>query len=77
LTPQPLATHRRLADLLPWSTRAAACSRTLDMLPRPEDVVAGLHHTAEGGACAAIAAAESHSADEREMFPWAISIMFW
>jgi hypothetical protein len=32
-------------------------------LPRPEDAAASLHHTAEGGAGAAIAAAESHSAE--------------
>jgi hypothetical protein len=32
-------------------------------LPRSEDVAAGLHHTVEGGAGAAPAIAESHSAE--------------
>jgi hypothetical protein len=32
-------------------------------LSRPEDAAAGLHHTAEGGASAAIATAESHSTE--------------
>jgi hypothetical protein len=48
----------------------AACSGTLDRLPRPEDAAAGLHHTAEGGVGAAIAAAESHSAEPLAPAPW-------
>jgi hypothetical protein len=47
-----------------------ACSETLDRLPRPEDVAAGLHHTVEGGAGAAIIAAESHSAEPLAPAPW-------
>jgi hypothetical protein len=39
-------------------------------LPRREDVAAGLHHTAEGGAGAAITAAESHSAEPLAPTPW-------
>jgi hypothetical protein len=39
-------------------------------LPRPEDATVGLHHTAEGGAGAAIAAAESHSAGPSAPAPW-------
>ena len=50
--------------------RVAACSGILDRLPRPKDAAAGLHHTAEGGACAAIAAAESHSAGPSAPAPW-------
>jgi hypothetical protein len=61
--PQPLATRRCLTDPLPWGTRVAACSGTLDRLLRPEDVTASLHRTAEGGAGSPIAAAESHSAE--------------
>ena len=37
---------------------------------RPEDVTASLHRTAEGGAGAAIAAAESHSAEPTAPAPW-------
>jgi hypothetical protein len=48
----------------------AACSGTLDRLPRPEDAAAGLHHTAKGGAGAAIAVAESHSAEPSVRAPW-------
>jgi hypothetical protein len=40
------------------------------MLPRPKDAVAGLHHTAEGGAGAAIAIVESHSAEPSAPAPW-------
>jgi hypothetical protein len=39
-------------------------------LPRPEDAAAGLHHTAEGGAGATIATAESHSAEPLTPAPW-------
>jgi hypothetical protein len=46
------------------------CLGTLDRLPRPVEVAAGLHHTAEGGAGAAIAAAESHSAKPLALAPW-------
>ena len=48
----------------------AACSRTLDRLPRPEGVAASLHHTAEGGAGAAKVATESHSAEPLAPAPW-------
>jgi hypothetical protein len=41
-----------------------------DRLPRPEDVAAGLHHPTEGGAGAAIAAIESHSAEPLAPAPW-------
>ena len=40
----------------------AACSGTPGRLPLPEVADAGLHHAAEGGAGAARAVAESHSA---------------
>jgi hypothetical protein len=40
----------------------AACSGTPGRLPLPEVTDAGLHHAAEGGAGAARAVAESHSA---------------
>jgi hypothetical protein len=40
----------------------AACSETPGRLPLPEVADAGLHHAARGGAGAAIAIAESHSA---------------
>jgi hypothetical protein len=40
----------------------AAYSGIPDRLPLSEVAVAGLHHTAEGGASAAKAVAESHSA---------------
>jgi hypothetical protein len=46
------------------------CSRTLDRLPRPEDAAAGLHHTAEGGTDATIAAVVSHSAGPSAPAPW-------
>jgi hypothetical protein len=46
------------------------CSGTLDRLLRPEDVAAGLHHIAEGGASAAIVVAESHSAQPSAPAPW-------
>ena len=46
------------------------CSRTLDKSSRPEGVAAGLHHTAGGGAIAAIAAAESHSVEPLAPAPW-------
>jgi hypothetical protein len=36
----------------------------------PEDVAAGLHHTVEGGAGAAPAAAESHSAEPLAPGSW-------
>jgi hypothetical protein len=39
-------------------------------LPRPEDVAASLHHTAEGGAGAVIATIESHSAEPLALAPW-------
>jgi hypothetical protein len=39
-------------------------------LSRLEDAAAGLHHTAEGGAGAAIAAVESHSAEPSAPAPW-------
>jgi hypothetical protein len=39
----------------------AAGSGTPSRLPLPEVAAAGLHHTAEGGASAARAVAESHS----------------
>jgi hypothetical protein len=55
---------------LPWRTKAVACSRTPGTLPRPEDVAAGLHHTAEGGAGAAPAAAESHSTEPLAPASW-------
>jgi hypothetical protein len=48
----------------------AACLGTLDRLPRPEYVAAGLYHTAEGGAGAAIAVAKSHSAEPLAPAPW-------
>jgi hypothetical protein len=46
------------------------CSGTPDKLPRPEDAAAGLHHTAEGGASAAKAAAESHFAEPSTPALW-------
>ena len=46
------------------------CSGTLDRLPLQEDAAAGLHHTAEGGAGATIAAAESHSTEPLAPAPW-------
>jgi hypothetical protein len=42
--------------------KGAACSGTPGRLPLPEVAVAGLHHAAKGGAGAARAIAESHSA---------------
>jgi hypothetical protein len=48
----------------------AACSRTPGKSLRPEGVAAGLHHTAEGGAIAAIATTESHSAKPLAPAPW-------
>jgi hypothetical protein len=39
-------------------------------LPRPEVATASLHHTAEGGAGAAKAAAEFHSAEPSAPAPW-------
>jgi hypothetical protein len=46
------------------------CSGTLGRLPRPEVAAAGLHHTAEGGASAAIATVEFHSAKPSAPAPW-------
>jgi hypothetical protein len=48
----------------------AACSGTPDRLPRSEVAAAGLHHIAEGGADAAIAATKSHSAEPSTPAPW-------
>jgi hypothetical protein len=54
--------------------RVAACSGILDRLPRPKDAAAGLHHTAEGGAGAVIATAESHSAEPSALAPWELEV---
>jgi hypothetical protein len=48
----------------------AVCSGTTYRLPWPEVAAAGLHHTAEGGAGAAIATAESHSAKPSALAQW-------
>ena len=47
------------------------------MLPRPEDAAAGLHHTAKGGAGAAIATVESHSAEPSAPAPWELKDVAW
>jgi hypothetical protein len=46
------------------------CSGTLDRSPWLEVVVAGLHHTAEGGAGAPIAVTEFHSVGPSAPAPW-------
>jgi hypothetical protein len=48
----------------------AACSGTPDRLSRPEVAAASLHHTAEGGASAAKAVEEFHSAEPSAAAPW-------
>jgi hypothetical protein len=48
----------------------AAYSGTPSRLPLPEVTVAGLHHTAEGGAGAARVVAESRSARPSTPAPW-------
>jgi hypothetical protein len=46
------------------------CSGIPGRLPMPEVAAAGLHYTAEGGASAARAIAESHSAGPLAPAPW-------
>jgi hypothetical protein len=46
------------------------CSGTPDRLPLPEVADAGLHHAAEGGAGAARAVVESHSAEPSTPALW-------
>jgi hypothetical protein len=48
----------------------AACSGTPGRLPLPEVADAGLHHAAGGGASAAKAIAESHSAGPSASALW-------
>jgi hypothetical protein len=51
-------------------TRAVACLGTPGRSPRPEVIVGGLHHAAEGGAGAARAVAEFRSAEPSAPVPW-------
>jgi hypothetical protein len=46
------------------------CSGTPDKSPQPEVAAAGLHHAAEGGAGAARAITEFHSAEPSAPAPW-------
>jgi hypothetical protein len=48
----------------------AACLENLDRLSRLEVAAAGLHHIAEGGAGAAKAVVEFHSAEPSAPAPW-------